>query len=202
MAGRVRVYIACSLDGFIAGPGDDLSWLTAADAQAAPQSDQRAQGVDSVEATAPSAGEGAALRFEQFLADVGCLLMGRRTYDVVAGFGGTWPYGERPVLVATHRPLPPAVPTARVVRGDIASLVGLAKEAAEGKDVYVDGGELIRHAVDARLVDDLVVTFVPVLLGAGHPLFAGVVRRHQMEFLSHHPYPGGLLQVHFRPRRG
>ena len=182
---RIRVYIACSFDGFIAGPGDDLSWLTGADASAC----------EPAQAT-PDRG---ALGFEQFIGDVGALLMGRRTYDVVAGFGGAWPYGKRPVLVATHRPLAPVTVEVRPVHGDIATMVAMAREAAGDKDVYIDGGDLIRQAMDAGLIDDLVVTMVPVLLGNGYPLFAGVEKRHQLEFLGHHTFGRTMIQVQLRP---
>jgi dihydrofolate reductase len=182
---RIRVYIACSFDGFIAGPGDDLSWLTGADASAS----ERAQAT-------PDAGS---LGFEQFMGDVGALLMGRRTYDVVAGFGGAWPYGKRPVLVATHHPLEPVTVEVRAVHGDIATMVAMARAAAGDKDVYIDGGALIRQAMDAGLIDDLVVTMVPVLLGNGSPLFAGVEKRHQLEFLGHHTFGRAMLQLQLRP---
>ena len=88
--GRVRVFIACSLDGFIAAPGDDLSWL--------PQ---------------PREGEGD-FGYSAFMSEVGALLMGRSTYDVVEKFP-EWGYGEKYVLVATHRPLTPRLPTVRAV---------------------------------------------------------------------------------------
>lgn len=188
---RVRVYIACSLDGFIAGPGDDLSWLPGADAASKSQ--------DSPDAGVTADSDPGALGFDAFLADVGALLMGRRTYDIVMGFGGAWPYGERPVLVATHRPLEAMHPSARRVSGDIAQMVAAAREAAGGRDVYLDGGNLIRQALDAGLVDHLIVTMVPVLLGEGHPLFAGVTRRHTLELTGHYRYGGNMVQIHARP---
>ncbi|MEO8184012.1 MAG: dihydrofolate reductase family protein [Deltaproteobacteria bacterium] len=185
---RVLVYIACSFDGFIAGPGDDLSWL--------PGADPSAPG-----ATAPEADpDSKALGFEAFMSGVGALLMGRRSYEVVAGFGGVWPYGKRPVLVATHRPLQPISSDVRAVAGEIAQLIALARDAAGELDVYLDGGNLIRQALDAGLVDDLVVTLVPVLLGEGYPLFAGVRKRHALELVSHQRFGGGLLQVQLRPK--
>ncbi len=183
MAGQVRVYIACSLDGFIAGPGDDLSWLPGADGQP-------------VEA-APTA----ALGYEAFMNDVGALLMGRRTYDVVCGFEGAWPYGDKPVLVATHRPLSAKADTVRAVSGDITSVVAEAQDAAGPQDVYLDGGQLIRAALDAGVVDDLVVTMVPLVLGTGHPLFAGVEQRHRFEVKSHHDMVPGMVQLHLVPKR-
>jgi dihydrofolate reductase len=143
---RVRVYIATSIDGFIAGPDDDLSWLDGADPDA-----EQAQGV--------THSDPGALDDEEFIGGVGALLMGRRAYDVVRGFDVPWPYGERPVLVATRRPLdsdPP--PTVGAVEGSITELIESAKEAAGEHDVYLDGGMLIRQAAEAKLIDELTIT--------------------------------------------
>jgi dihydrofolate reductase len=175
MPGRIRVFIACSLDGFIAGPDDDLSWLPAP------------EGADDF-------GYGA------FIAGVGALLMGRRTYDVVAGFTGEWPYGERPVLVATRQPLASPHATVRTVAGSVEVLVRAAREAAGERDVYIDGGNLIRQAVDAGLVDELTITVVPVVLGRGLPLLAGTERRHVLERVDVRTLSAGLVQLTYRPR--
>ncbi len=181
MAGRVRVYIAASLDGFIAGTHDELDWLPN----------------PSPDAVLP---EGA-LGFEAFMRDVGSMLMGRGTYDVVSRMGGAWFYGDTPVLVATHRPLDPVAPTVRAVTGDIDALLDEALRVADGRDVYVDGGATIRAALDAGRVAALVITVVPVVLGAGKALFAGATRRHPMEIVSHRDYGAGMVQLHLRPRR-
>lgn len=175
MAGRIRVFIACSLDGFIAGPNDDLSWLP-------PPSDD------------PADDHG----YTPFMAEVGALLMGRRTFDVVRGFGGAWPYGERPVLVATRRPLGEAPAVVRAVEGGIDALLDAALAAAGGKDVYVDGGDVIRQALDAGRIDEMVVTVVPVVLGAGHPLFAGVKQRRALERVGCEGIGHGMVQLRYR----
>lgn len=180
---RVRVYMACSLDGFIAGEGDDLSWLGGTP-------------TDAVELARSSPD---ALSYDRFISDVGVLLMGRRTYDVVEGFD-EWFYGALPVRVATTRPLPSWRPSVMAVQGDIATLVEDARKAAGGKDVYLDGGDLIRQATVARLVDEYVITFIPVLLGRGIPLFAGLSARTNLEILSSAPFAGGALQVVARLR--
>ena len=169
------MFIACSLDGFIAGPQDDLSWLPAP------------QGADDF-------GYGA------FIADVGALLMGRRTYDVVTGFPGDWPFGERPVLVATRQPLSSPQATVRAAAGSIDALVATAREAAGERDVYLDGGNLIRQAVDAGLVDELTITVVPVVLGRGLPLLAGTAHRHALERVDVRSLSAGLVQLTYRPR--
>lgn len=178
MAGRIRVFIAASLDGFIAGPNDDLSWLPA-----------------------PEPGASEDFGYGAFFRDIGALLLGRRTYDVAAGFEGEWPYEDRPVLVATTRPLVPKLPTVRPVRGAPHELARQAKAAAEGKDVYLDGGRLIRSFLDAGCIDEIVLTWIPIVLGAGHPLFAGTSARHPLTLLASRSLPGGLLQVTYAPRR-
>jgi dihydrofolate reductase len=187
---RVRVYIASSFDGFIAGANDDLSWLPGADPNAPATND----------APPPQSAPGS-VAYADFIAGVGALLMGRRTFDVVLGFGGDWPYGERPVLVATHRPLTPGIPHVEPVTGTIEELIALAKRRAGSSDVYLDGGNLIRQALGAGLVDDLIVTLVPELLGQGHPLFAGLARRCSLEFTGCYPFGAGMLQIHARPKR-
>jgi dihydrofolate reductase len=151
---QVHVYIAASLDGFIAGPGDDLSWLTGPDGP--------------TPGGPPSPTDPGALSYEAFTADVGALLMGRRTYDVVRGFDMPWFYGEMPVLVATNRPLDDDAPsTVRAVSGDIREMVAEAKRVATPKNVYLDGGVLIRQAAEADLIDELTITIAPIALGEG-----------------------------------
>ncbi len=186
MAGRVRVYVAASLDGFIAGPDHDISWLS---------------GPDSV--CVGGASDPDVLTFQDFIADVGALLMGRGTYDVAQRLDAWAFYGGRPVLVASHRELDADAPeTVRRVSGDIAGLVGQAKEAAAGKDVYVDGGNVIRQAAEADLLDELTITLAPVALGSGHSLFGGLSTYYPLDILSHHTHEGGMVQIRARPRRG
>src|SRR6476469_4423491 len=100
--GPVRVFIATSLNGFIAGPGDDLTWL-------------------------PEGG-GEDHGYDDFMAEIGAVLMGRTTYDVVLGMDGPWPFGEPPVFVATSRPLDPAVPTVRAVAGSPEELLAAVRD--------------------------------------------------------------------------
>lgn len=169
---RARVFIASSLDGFIAGPNDEIDWLSS---------------------------EGAEDTFTPFFAQVGALLMGRRTYDVASGFD-EWFYGDTPVLVATHRPLAATRPTVRAVSGSIEEVIAEAKTAAGDRDVYVDGGALIRAATDAGLIDEITVTLIPIILGAGLPLFAGTGRRHPLDLVSARPIGGGLAELVYRPR--
>lgn len=174
--GRVRVFIATSVDGFIAGLNNDLSWLP--EPTGDPVSDDHG--------------------YTAFMADVGAMLMGRSTFDTVLGFGVAWPYSV-PVLVASSRPLTPPNETVRGVTGDIRALIDQALCVAEGRDVYLDGGTLIRQASDAGLIDELIITVVPVILGAGAPLFAGVEQRRKFQLLHSQAFADGLVQLRYRP---
>lgn len=173
---RVRVYLGCSLDGCIAGPDHDISFLH----DFAPDPD------------APPAG----LSFADFMDQVGALLMGRRTYQVPVDYDA-WHYGDKPVLVATHHPLPPAPQggDARPVQGPIEDLIAQAKEAAGGLDVYLDGGDLVRQGLEAGLVDELCLTFLPVVLGRGVRLWDGLQDRTDLEFDPPVLHGGRMVQI-------
>ncbi|MCB9682118.1 MAG: dihydrofolate reductase family protein [Alphaproteobacteria bacterium] len=173
---RVRAYLGCSLDGCIAGPNHDLSFLM----ERTPDPDERSEGLD----------------FATFLADVGALLMGRRTYQVLLDFDA-WHYGDRPVLVATHHPLPPAPGggDARAVCGPIDQLVASALDAANGRDVYLDGGEIVRQGLDAGVVDELTLTFLPVILGHGIRLWDGLQQRRDLVFGPPRQHVAGMVQL-------
>ena len=177
MQAPIRVFIACSLDGFIAGPDGDLSWLPV-----------------------PQAG-GEDYGYGEHMAQTAAILMGRSTYDAVTEMdpGGEWFYGETPLFVATHRPLgePPAGATVHAVSGDPVDLVAAVQAKIGVGGIYADGGELIRQLLDAALIDELVVTVVPVILGSGPPLFAGAGRRHQLELQGTSSYENGLVQLRY-----
>jgi len=175
---RVRVYLGCSLDGCIAGPDHDISFLN----EFHPDPE------------APSA-----LSFADFIAEVGALLMGRRTYQVPLDYDA-WHYGERPVLVATHHELPPAPQGGKAwaVQGPIEDLVAEAKEAAAGKDVYLDGGDLVRQGLGAGLVDELTLTFLPLILGRGVRLWEGLQSRTDLVFEPPSTHGGRMVQIRAR----
>lgn len=168
---QVRAFLASSLDGFIAGPNDELDWL------------QR-HGEDGVEDT-----------FSPFFAEIGAMLMGRRTFDVVSQFD-EWPYGDTSVLVATSRSLSTNQPNVQAVHGDTRTIVDHAKMKAGTKDVYLDGGQLFRAALAEGLVDELTLTLVPTLLGDGIPLFGSVKAELQPE--SCRNIGGGMIQIRYK----
>jgi dihydrofolate reductase len=173
---RTHVFVGASLDGFIAGPNDELDWLGGSEGEA-PDS------------------------FGPFFAQIGAVLMGRRSYDVISGFTGPWQYGDTPMLIATHRPLTTERASVRAVQGSITELVAQARQTAGERDVYVDGGVLIRSALDAGLVDEITVTVVPMVLGRGIALFAGAAQRHPLQLIGHRTVGGAAVELRYRTRR-
>src|SRR3954452_17857168 len=171
--GPVRVFIATSLDGFIAGPGDELSWL-------------------------PEGG-GEDHGYDDFMAETGAVLMGRTTYDVVLGMEDPWPFGETPVFIATSRPLDPVRLTVHAVAGEPEQLLAAVREVVADGGIYVDGGVLIRQFLAAGLIDDLTVTIVPVILGGGTPLFAGLPARRRLTLTGAQSYGSGLVTLKYVP---
>ena len=183
----VRAYLAMSLDGYVAGPEDDLAWLEPRTADQAP-----------VASGAWARTESTALGFDEFLADVGVILMGRRTYDVVLGLG-EWPYGDVPMLVATHRPLAVARPSVTPIEGDLADVISRAAAQAKGKDVYIDGAAMVREALERDMLDSLVLTMIPTVLGGGISLFDGIAHAARLTTASVTRYGDGAVQLHLVP---
>lgn len=173
-------YAAMSLDGFIADRDENLEWLT--------KFDGPGYAGDAVPA-GPTEGS-----YQRFLADVGALVMGSKTYEFI--LGESWPYGDMPTWVLTTRKLP-AIDGAgglRFASGPVVEAHAEAAAAAGGKDVWlVGGGNVATQCLEAGLLDLVRVTIVPVLLGDGLPLFAGPVE--PMGLLAVTPYGNGMVEL-------
>jgi dihydrofolate reductase len=169
---RAAVFVATSLDGFIAREDGALDWLP---------------GIDD--------GEGGDHGFSAFMAGVDAMVVGRGTFDTVLSFPA-WPYGRTPVIVLTHRPLPDAPETVTPMAGTPAEI---ARGAAERgwRRLYVDGGAVIRAFLAAGLVDRLILTRVPVLLGRGIPLFGPLDGDLRFRHVSTRAFASGLVQSEY-----
>ena len=172
MTPRVSVYIAVSLDNFIARDDGSLDWL--ADVQDAGGDDYG---------------------YAEFMGTVDAVVLGRETYDAVRTFD-TWPFTGRRVIVLTNRPLEPAFGE-EVYAGALAPLIG-----ALGRDdvrrIYLDGGATIRQGLDENLVDDMTLSIIPVLLGTGRPLFSRGLPGSRWTLTGADSYPTGLVQLHYQ----
>ena len=168
---QASVFVGTSLDGFIARTNGDLDFLP------------------------PGGGEPHG--YDEFMAAVDALIIGRNTFETVLAFDA-WPYGSKPVFVLSTRPLPPA-PSGSVVEhmsGAPADIV--SQLAARGiQHVYVDGGITIQRFLQAGLIQRLIVTRVPVLIGTGIPLFGAVPRDIVLRHVATRQYASGLVQSEY-----
>ncbi len=172
----LHVYIASSLDGFIARDNGGIDWLKVPDL----------------------AGEEHG--FDAFIGSVDGLIMGRGTFETVIGFG-KWPYPVPGRIISgslTESDVPEALrPHVILDYGSPAEVLARA-EAAGWSRAYLDGGQLIQSFIRDGLVADMIITRLPVLLGQGRPLFGHIPRDI---WLTHHKtqsFPSGLVQSHYR----
>lgn len=167
---RCSVFIATSLDGFIARPDGTIDWLSV------------------VERPGEDYG------FGEFFASVDALVMGRKTWEVALGFP-EWPYaGKRVVVMSRHPRTPRHGETFHAGSPD--ELV--AALAADGvRHVYVDGGVTIRAFLKAGLIDELTLSLIPVLLGSGIPLFGDGVSETGLSLQSSRGFESGLVQLRY-----
>jgi dihydrofolate reductase len=135
--------------------------------------------------------------YEEFIASVDALVIGRKTYETVLGFP-TWPYGQKPIFVLSTRPLAPA-PEAAVVEHLSGPLAAIPSQlAARGiRHVYVDGGITIQGFLRAGLIQRLIITRVPVLIGTGIPLFGPTTRDIRLKHIATRQYVSGLVQSEY-----
>ena len=177
---KATVYIATSLDGFIARADGGLDWLPGAETSAEPDTE--------------GSGDGEDYGYAAFMESIDTLVMGRNTYEMVLGFGD-WPY-QVPVVVLSSRPL--EVPAE--LRGRVEVLSGtpgevVAQLAARGAEsLYIDGGVTIQRFLEAGLIQRLIVTRVPVLIGGGIALFGPLQKDIPLRHVETRSFPSGLVQ--------
>lgn len=166
------VFVGTSLDGFIARQNGALDWLPA--------------------------GGGEPHGYDEFMASVDAIVIGRKTFETVLAFEA-WPYGDKRVVVLSSQPL-----DLSSVRGGVVEQMGgppaeiVAKLAASGaRQLYVDGGVTIQRFLRAGLIDRLIVTRVPVLIGDGIPLFGSLPHDLRLRHVATRSFPSGLVQSEY-----
>ncbi len=182
-AGKVVVNRAMSLDGFIAGPGDDMGW-----------------GGDR-----PLADYLAPEDFAAVAAATGAMLVGRRTWDVGDKMAAEDPDAvdypfNGPMFLLSHRTLDPPVPDVTILSGDIREAVATASAAAGGKDVEILGADVAAQCLRAGLVDEILVYVLPILLGDGVRFSPASLGAIELEQISSKP-SGDATMIRYRVKR-
>jgi dihydrofolate reductase len=169
---KVIVYIAMSLDGFIAKQDDDISFLSA------------------MEEPGQDYGYG------DFISTIDTVILGRRTYDKVLSFGIPFPHANKQTYVFTMTPAP-SQPNLQFYNGDAGELINTLKQQP-GSNIFIDGGaEIVHLFLQHQLVDELIISIIPVLLGSGISLFKQGRPQETLVLNSTVSFPKGLVQLHY-----
>jgi dihydrofolate reductase len=169
---RVQLFIATSLDGYIARPDGDIGWLF----------------MD------------ADYGYTRFYAGVDTVILGRKTYDLCRTFH-QWPYLGKEAIVLSRLLAGKRTDHARFVDVQPTDLVHQLRQLP-GKHLWlVGGGEVTRDFLSADLIDDFILTVHPVVLGGGIPLFLPQERPTWLKLANCQTFPSGLVQIHYRRQR-
>jgi len=170
---QASVFIGVSVDGFIARSNGQLDFLP------------------------PGGGEPHG--YAEFFTSIDALVIGRKTFETVLAFP-QWPYGDKTVVVLSNRPLDFSAVRGGVVEqmaGDPVEIV--TRLAARGfHHLYIDGGVTIQKFLRAGLIQRLIITRVPVLIGQGIPLFGPLHRDVKLHHMATQHYPSGLVKSEYR----
>ena len=169
---RASVFIATSLDGFIARPDGALDWLPA--------------------------GGGEPHGYDEFISSVDTIVIGRKTFETVLAFEA-WPYGTRPVVVLSATLKEVSVPEGAVCELMAGTPRDVVDRLAErGREhLYIDGGVTIQGFLRAGLIQRMTITRVPVLLGSGIPLFGSLPADVRLDHVATRSYRSGLVQSEY-----
>lgn len=179
MEKKNSVFIGTSLDGFIADKNGGLEWL---DAIPKP--------------------EGLGLGYYTFMEDIDALLMGRTSFETVCGFDGEWPY-EVPVFVLS-RTLQEISRNqegkAFLVNGSLTEVLAEIHDKGYNR-LYIDGGVTIQSFLKEDMIDEMIITTIPILLGAGFPLFSDLPKALEFELVESKVHLNQLVQRHYKRKR-
>lgn len=167
-------FLGMSLDGFIAGPNGELDWL---DHIAAPKDNDMGYGA--------------------LINSVDALVMGSSTFNVVANFDGPWPY-ELPVIVMSNTltKLPEHAIGTELSSKSPTELVAALQDRSMSR-LYIDGGAVVASFAEAGLLNELIVTQLPVVLGSGIPLMRGLLEPLWLTHASTEVFENGFVQTHY-----
>ncbi|TXK46446.1 dihydrofolate reductase [Pontibacter qinzhouensis] len=176
---KIILYIAASLDGFIARPDGNIDWLH--------DEDFALPGED--------------FHYSSFLETIDTTLMGNSTYQVIQGFETPFPYTDKTNYVFTRNPEHQDDAFVKFVSSDATGFIKELKQQP-GKDIWlIGGGQLNTLVLEAGLLDEIVLTYIPILLGTGIPLFAAGLQEHKLQVESNHCFDNGFVQLTLRPAK-
>lgn len=178
---KASVYIASSLDGYIAREDGDIDWLHSSDNNDASED----------------------YGYEKFIGSVDALIMGRNSFEKVLSFD-KWPYDDKCVVVLSSHSvaIPDELKTSVESSMLEPSALLVALESRGINHVYIDGGKTIQSFLRAGVISDFIITRIPILLGGGIPLFGSLDRDINLKHISTQSYSSGLVQSKYEVVQG
>ena len=180
---KTSVYIATSLDGFIARENGDLDWLPGSHEGQSHDSEIVDEGFG----------------FQEFMDSVDVVVMGRNTYEMVLSTG-QWPYGSKRVAVLSSKLSQESDNLPKTVEVRSGSPTELIKDLQESgaKHLYIDGGKTIQGFLNAGLIQEIIITRIPVLIGKGIPLFGPVNKDLKLQHIETRSFANGFVQSKYK----
>ncbi len=173
MQRKVVLYIATSLDGFIAQPNDELDFLSIVEQ------------------------EGQDYGYADFIKTVDTVIVGRKTYDKVISMGFDFPHADKDAYIITRTPRP-NISSVKFYTGDIKLLIDKLK-SENGKNIFCDGGaEIVNELLKHNLIDEFIISIIPILVGNGTKLFNDSRPELKLELISTKQFESGLVQLHYK----
>lgn len=170
---KVILYIATSLDGYIAKPDDNLDFLTIVEQ------------------------DGQDYGYNDFIQTVDTVIVGRRTYDKVASMGFDFPHRDKDAYIITRTPRS-SIGSIKFYTDNLTLLINKLK-SEEGKNIFCDGGsEIVNELLKNSLIDEFIISVIPILVGNGIKLFKDDRPELKLELISVKSFEKGLVQFHYK----
>ncbi len=170
---KLILYIATSLDGYIAKPNDDLEFLSVVEQ------------------------EGEDYGYSDFVKTVDAVIVGRKTYDKVISMGFDFPHADKDTYIITRTPRP-NIGSVKFYTDDLKSLIDKLK-SENGKNIFCDGGaEIVNELLKDDLIDEFIISLIPILVGNGTKLFKDGRPEQKLKLVSTKQFDKGLTQIHYK----
>lgn len=174
---KLKLYVATSVDGKIAGPNEELDWL--------PEPDDPKQDYG----------------YYDFYASIDTTIMGYKTYKIGNSFGD-WPYKDKTSFVFSRTADKQVVKEATLINQNPVEFVKELKQKDGGGIWLVGGGEIVKLLHNEGLIDEYIITLIPVILGEGIELFPNIKQKLELTLTQHKVYDGGIVSLHYSKKEG
>ena len=172
---KIILFTACSIDGYIARPDGNLDWLTNF-----PNPDNLDHG------------------YNDLLANTSCIIMGRKTYEEIVGFGIEWPYKGIPTYILTaNSEFNCKTPDTLILSGNLVEKVHRIRSEQEKNIWLAGGGQVVKYFLQNGLIDRMIISVIPIILGEGIPLFPGKSKETKFKLIENQLFSTGIINLTF-----